>query len=114
MNYNVRIRTINFEYANKIYDVLVEECSAINGWDDHPMEERHSFCRYLAEDSYGYHEWRFGGLLGYGGKFKNSGHHWYVDCYSEDETPEHLVMIEKANKRLDVLFEEYVEKTIES
>lgn len=43
------------------------------------------------------HEYRFQGLLGFGGKFWNYGGRWYVTCYSENETPERMAIIEKVN-----------------
>lgn len=101
-------RTVNVEYSNKIYDILVEECGASDGEPDDPRQDRWSFCRYLAEDANGYHEWRFCGNLGFGGKFKNTGNRWYVTCYGEDDTPERSEMIRKADVKLEVLREVYV------
>jgi hypothetical protein len=45
-------------------------------------------------------EWRFGGMLGMGGKVWNNCGRVYVTCYSESETPERLAAIEKANALL--------------
>lgn len=45
-------------------------------------------------------EYRFMGSLGFGGKFRNNGNKdnsVYIDCYSEDETPERLAIIKKVN-----------------
>lgn len=45
-------------------------------------------------------EYRFCGLLGFGGKFWRANGRWYVNCYSEHETPERLALIAIADKQL--------------
>lgn len=45
--------------------------------------------------------WRFGGSLGFGGKFHFPGLN--VNCYPEDETPQRRSAIDKANARLSEL-----------
>lgn len=50
-------------------------------------------------------EFRFVGSLGFGGKVWSTSRDRpaYVNCYSEDETPERLKVIEQANARLAAL-----------
>jgi hypothetical protein len=82
-------------WANEIYNVLVEECDA----QEH---DRESFCLNVAEDCT---EYRFEGNLGFGGKFWDYGV-WHVDCYPEDLTPQAAAIIERANDRLESLYEQ--------
>jgi hypothetical protein len=85
--------------------ILVEECGF------RPDDGRCSFVMLVSAHinrwSHACHEFRFMGELGFGGKFRNNGNRNdtpHVDCYREDETPERLVMIERANVRLAELF----------
>ena len=89
---------MNNELANQIYDILIDECGA-------SPELRKGFVQYLC-DLDGYRkEWRFMGLLGFGGKFyaERNGCGWRVDCYREDRTPERESVIGRANKLLNEL-----------
>lgn len=87
----------------RVYDVLMQECEAPEHYRDHFVYHQN------ADKGDGdMREWRFQGALGFGGKFRKHHEKWYVDCYPEDETPERLAMIEKANVRLKGLFEEFV------
>ena len=92
------------EMANRVYDVLVETCGAPDrkdSWD------RESFVRnHLGDDPAT--EWRFQGLLGFGGKFWREGYgtKWDVSYYSEDRTDERDKMVGEANKKLALLLEE--------
>ena len=61
------------------------------------------------------HEWRFQGLLGFGGKFWNDDYQnetetivpaWWVNCYPEDETPKRLKIIKETNEKLQILANE--------
>ena len=86
------------EQAHEAIKILNEECRA----NIRPRDE-YGFIHYVTkEDEWRNKEWRFQGALGFGGKFRvnNSKPHPYVDCYREDETPERLKMIERANARL--------------
>lgn len=74
-----------------IYDVLVEVCGAPEGQD-----RREDFARHWP----GCVEYRFGGLLGFGGKVYWTGGRLYVNCYPEDRTPERATMIERASAHL--------------
>lgn len=89
--------------AKAVWTILAEECGA------------------TSEDGFFHHqtagrvpEWRFGGKLGFGGKFWRNrtsrpdgswGDYWYVNCYAEDETPERRKAIEAANARLWTLMQ---------
>lgn len=50
-------------------------------------------------------EYRFGGALGFGGKFRFP--RMTVDCYPEDETPERLAMVAACNEALAQLRSEF-------
>lgn len=103
------MRNMTEEFAHKVYDVLVEECGASADPD-----ARGDFAYHQSSDTdFKGHEYRFMGALGFGGKFwtvprMTNFPGWYVNCYSEDETPKRRAMIERANKRLDVLEQEYL------
>lgn len=94
------------EQANKIYDILVEECRA----SDHPDQRRafvHHLTEYLVPEnpaSSMCFEYRFCGALGFGGKFWVNSGRLYVSCYSEDESPARKAMIARANQRLMPLY----------
>lgn len=45
-------------------------------------------------------EYRFCGRLGFGGKFWRTNGKFYVNCYTEDETPLRLQIMATANERL--------------
>jgi hypothetical protein len=75
--------------ANRIYDVLVEECGASNADRDYFVQW------HAAADG---DEFRFQGTLGFGGKFW--ANRWSVNCYREDETPARLATMGRANARL--------------
>jgi len=79
------------------YDVLVQHAGAYPG-------ERSDFVYELTRRDKGYRveEWRFRGLLGFGGKFWRN-RTFYVSCYREDETPERLQIIETVNAALAAL-----------
>ncbi|MCK9155132.1 MAG: hypothetical protein M0P12_03355 [Paludibacteraceae bacterium] len=85
------------ELANKVYDILVEEC-----WASESL--RNAFvCTETTEVCT---EYRFCGNLGFGGKFWNTNDKLYVNYYPEDETPQRDKMMDAANKRLSKLVEE--------
>jgi hypothetical protein len=102
-------RPMSEQQARAVLKILVEECGH-RVFD--PQRDGDSFVNSIlaGDDANPWtvcREYRFGGELGFGGKFRNNGNHDntpYVDCYSEDETPARLAMIERANKRLAELF----------
>lgn len=86
-------------YAERIYDILVEHCSAHND-----AREKQSFVHAQVE---GCIEWRFQGALGFGGKFWNNAGRWYVNGYPEEMTPERETIVQKANAQLITLQNDY-------
>lgn len=48
-------------------------------------------------------EWRFGGNLGFGGKFWRNDHRYYVSCYPEDRNAKRDRIIKKVNELLAAL-----------
>jgi len=87
------------EAANAIYDLLVKVGGAYEG-------DRSSFVyHHSAEQAYLHTEWRFQGLLGFGGKFYTDRERWRVGCYREDDTPERERIIAEMNKALEGLYE---------
>ena len=91
------------EISNKIYDILEDIGASPN--------MRDSFVHTHVNDEH-QHEWRFMGLLGYGGKFWNerlyidNKYEWRVSCYSEDENPKREKIIQETNYKLLLLSNE--------
>ena len=89
------------EIAQKVYKIL-EDIGA-------PSNMREAFIHYQTKDEI--MEWRFQGLLGFGGKFWNeysyinNKYEWRVSCYTEDENPKRLKLIEETNKKLKILID---------
>lgn len=88
------------DLANRIYDVLIEHAGASESW-------RRDFVYHQTHEHVP--EYRFQGLLGFGGKFRRSsrwydkGESWRVDCYPEDRSPERDKLVEATNKALSEL-----------
>ena len=88
--------------AVKVYDIL-EEIGAPSNMKEHFV---------YVQGHEAINEWRFQGLLGFGGKFwnewsyMNNKFEWRVSCYSEDENPKRLGMINHTNKKLKKLADE--------
>jgi hypothetical protein len=96
------MRKISPEEAAATYDILVRHAGA----RDDEMA-RHSFVYHVASCEHPTMEYRFGGHLGWGGKFRNNGNHDntpYVDCYSEHLNPERKAVILATNAMLAELF----------
>jgi hypothetical protein len=85
---------LNKEKAYKIYDLLVN----IGGASEC---DRYSFIFHHVEDIYGCTEWRFCGILGFGGKYRSGNN--IVTCYLEDETLERIKIIAELNIELQKL-----------
>lgn len=81
-------------FADELYDVLVEHAGA-----SPDLRERAMFVVYACKEVSGDRslEYRFGGLLGFGGKLYVNGNGVYVDCYPEDMTVERLAVCASAN-----------------
>lgn len=90
-------RTLDKDFAEKVYDILIEKCGA---WP----EEKSSFVHAHTERLNTPDEWRFVGVLGFGGKFRNGFDRMYVDCYPENENPERLAIIAETNEAIFTLF----------
>jgi hypothetical protein len=90
-------------FFEEVYDLLVKEVGAI----DRP-DQKTGFVGSFTESRYDHHEWRFGGRLGFGGKFWRSpyrlGCPFYVNCYQEDSTPEREGVVARANEAISALF----------
>jgi hypothetical protein len=87
------------KYAVRIWDLLVERLDAQAGEQD----------AFVWTQSRGCTEYRFGGKLGFGGKFWHNGGRWYVDAYREDKIlfdPSLLATIDLVNQELQILREE--------
>lgn len=90
--------------ANAIYQVLVETCGA------HESDRQHFV---HVQTSRMCDEHRFGGNLGFGGKFRRNagtdprtnewGEQWYVDYYAEDKTADRQDAVHQANNALSDL-----------
>lgn len=92
------------ELFRRVYDVLVDRAGA-------PVSQREDFVRRQTEkaDLWRTDEWRFGGLLGMGGKFWAGPEHFFVNCYPEDRTPSRVSVMVETNAELKPLFDQYVE-----
>ena len=77
--------------ANAVWDVLAAECGAGELW-------RQDFV--LRAAGAGLTEYRFMGSLGFGGKLYAERGGFRVGCYPEDETPQRLAAMERANRLL--------------
>ena len=83
------------EKANKVYDLLVE----IGGASE---SDRENFVYHHSTSSSICEEWRFGGKLGFGGKYRSQKNR--VDCYKEDENEKTLEIINRLNNSLKEIF----------
>ena len=88
------MKHISKDKANKIYDLLVRIGKASE-------DQRNSFIHHFCVSEYGCDEWRFGGVLGFGGKYWRGTNR--VSCYSEDETPKRLYIINELNLELELI-----------
>lgn len=86
--------------ANAIYEILVEECGApVAG-----VTGQEYFVAWLTREPSGrLSEYRFQGMIGFGGKIYFSANQFYVSCYQEEETPYVNMQIAAANARLQAL-----------
>lgn len=98
-----RNRRLTPEGAAAVYDILIEHCKAPVDGKQHFVERQSCTKSTTLEDPIP--EWRFGGILGFGGKFWNTPSSWYVTAYVEDTTPEVRLFIARANLALLVLFQ---------
>ena len=98
------MRNITPEQAGAAYDILVRLAGA-----SEQRDARDEFVYHVAHAYRPAIEFRFGGSLGWGGKFRNNGNcndTPHVDCYREHETPERAAAIASVNAALAALFGE--------
>jgi hypothetical protein len=88
------------EMAHKVFDVLVH----VAGASEH---SRNEFVYHYTLSDRPPTEWRFGGTLGFGGKFWRANDKWYVTCYREDGSVERQKTIDEANASLAALRAEF-------
>lgn len=94
----LRDRRLTPEVAAAVYDLLIERCEAPN------REKDHFVYRQSKTDEPPITEWRFCGMLGFGGKFWNVHERWYVSAYPEDTNAERRLIIAQTNQALFGLF----------
>ena len=85
---------ITKQIANEIFNILQENIGVSFGGSEE-FAALINNCR----------EYRISGNLGFGGKFRNSGGQWYVDCYPEHMNDERRAIIAKTNQQLQELRE---------
>ncbi len=88
-----RREAMNKQRAGEVFDVLVREAGAREGW-------RESFVSYFADGDKQPKGFRFMGSLGFGGKCWLDPWHTppvYVSCYREEETVARTQTIERTN-----------------
>jgi hypothetical protein len=90
------------EAADSIYDILVHYAGASPNERDRAM--------FIYHQEKGCLEYRFGGLLGFGGKFWTDGGRWRVTCYREDETKEARKILAKTNEVLARLRQAWLDR----
>lgn len=81
-----------------VYDVLVREAGALS---DRIERECFVIAHEGGEWRTRCEEYRFQGLLGFGGKYRSKTN--TVDCYPEDMTPERAEIIARTNAALAAL-----------
>lgn len=84
--------------ANKIFDILVSHAGA-----DKSIRES-----FVYSQTQGCMEFRFGGLLGFGGKFWNDHGHFYITGYPEDMNDKRRKIITETNITLTLLVAEHL------
>lgn len=94
------------EFYEEVWDILVEYAGA-----SEKINDKDSFVYASIQIEHPYHEYRFCGNLGFGGKFWRTSGQFYISCYPEDETVSSLETISKVNKTLRELAEKYKPKT---
>lgn len=108
---------LSSELADDIYNILIAFCDA-------NPDMRQSFVLSVTEHE-APHEYRFGGKLGFGGKFRTRVEYIRVDsevsetftikqnvfatvdCYPEDSTPELRLLIARVNALIAIVLEKY-------
>lgn len=97
---------LTLDKANKVYDILVKYGRALESerssfLDSHiEYVDFHNYIKPFT-NQYDCKEWRFQGVLGFGGKYRSDTN--TVDCYWEDEDPIRLHAISVINDELSKL-----------
>src|SRR5580692_5488051 len=86
-------REITETLANRIYEILVNECGAYEG-------HRSYFCSFIID---GGTEYRFRGYLGFGGKLYVESRNVRISCYPEDRSAFRDTLINNAMLKLHEL-----------
>lgn len=79
------------QFFDGVYDILVTHGKATESM-------RAPFLHHHTEAKIACEEWRFEGLLGFGGKYRSAYNK--VDCYAEDLNPKRRLLIDKINQLL--------------
>lgn len=89
----------SIDRESDVYDILVKIAGATD--DENNRSQWHHFWNERDQ----YHEYRFIGSLGFGGKFycDGRGAGWRVDCYPEHATPLRQTIIQNTNSALATL-----------
>lgn len=82
-------------FYERVWDVLVAHGGAYDG-----PHEKETFVRSYTQNEYKATEYRFGGDLGFGGKFYRGSGRFYVLCYREDQTPEREQILKTINEKI--------------
>lgn len=93
---------LTLEQAHTVYTILVAFCGATEGGF-----ERSNFVVSATRSHDHSIEYRFQGLLGFGGKFYAIHNLWYVSYYPEDESENRRVLRDTANFVLKAVFMAY-------
>lgn len=88
--------SITRDMAESIWEVLVIHCGASAA-----PRHQEAFAAIATEPEFS--EYRFGGNLGFGGKFFATDTKWWVSCAKENDTAETMRMVNAANKELVLL-----------
>lgn len=87
------MKKLTEDFANKVYDILVQFGAQ--------ESERSDFIYHHCVDKYGCSEWRFCGVFGFGGKYRSG---WNgVTAYPENITPKMQAELTKCNLLLKQL-----------
>jgi hypothetical protein len=95
------------EFYEQIWDILVEYAGASKGADNKEL----FVLAFIKGERVSTHEYRFGGLLGAGGKFWHYNRSpyskvpFYVTYYPEDHSPKRDKVVEKVNALITSLYE---------
>ncbi len=82
------------EQAEAVYKILVSRCAA-------NASKEQEFVDCVTDPNN--QEYRFGGELGFGGKFFHSNSRWWVSCYKENGTVRIIKMMNETNRELTLL-----------